>query len=192
MRGRRHPWDKPPRVGAAMLAKALVGVFVIFIVTGVGVAAGGYFQIPVPVPPKPHKGDPPPPPPIQVKVAPVKPGGPRTLLILGSDRRAANSTDAKLNGQDKQPHSDTIVLIRLDPRRNRVAVLSLPRDLAVSVPGYGDGVKINQAYDEGGPALTLKTVKHLFESATGEPFVVNSVIDVNFRGFQRAVQRRKP
>ena len=66
-------------------------------------------------------------------------------------------------------------------------MLSLPRDLAVTVPGYADGVKINQAYDEGGAALTLKTVKHLFESATGDPFVVNSVIDVNFNGFQRAV-----
>ena len=66
-------------------------------------------------------------------------------------------------------------------------MLSLPRDLAVTIPGYADGVKINQAYDEGGAALTLKTVKHLFESATAEPMVINSVIDVNFNGFQRAV-----
>ena len=38
-------------------------------------------------------------------------------------------------------------------------MLSLPRDLAVTIPGYADGVKINQAYDEGGAALTLETVK---------------------------------
>ena len=104
--------------------------------------------------------------------------------MLGSDRRAKSATDAKLGFE---PHSDTIVLIRLDPKRGRVAMLSLPRDLAVTIPGYADGVKINQAYDEGGAALTLKTVRHLFESATGEKFEVNGVIDVNFNGFQRAV-----
>ena len=79
------------------------------------------------------------------------------------------------------------MLIRLDPKRNRIAVLSLPRDLAVTIPGYADNTKINQAYDEGGAAKTLETVKHLFESATGEKFPVNSVIDVNFNGFQQAV-----
>ena len=47
-------------------------------------------------------------------------------------------------------------------------MLSLPRDLAVTIPGYADNTKINQAYDEGGAGLTLKTVKHLFESATGK------------------------
>ncbi len=71
--------------------------------------------------------------------------------MLGSDRRAKSSTDAKL-GQAETPHSDTIVLIRLDPKRNRIAVLSLPRDLAVTIPGYADNTKINQAYDEGGAA----------------------------------------
>ncbi len=104
--------------------------------------------------------------------------------MLGSDRRAASATDAKLG---QEPHSDTIVLVRLDPKRNRIAVLSLPRDLAVTIPGYADGVKINQAYDEGGAALTLKTVKLLFENAAGRDFTINSVIDVNFNGFQRAV-----
>ena len=79
--------------------------------------------------------------------------------MLGSDRRAKNSTDAKLYGQAEEPHSDTIVLVRLDPKRNRIAVLSLPRDLAVTIPGYADNTKINQAYDEGGAALTLETVK---------------------------------
>jgi LCP family protein required for cell wall assembly len=66
-------------------------------------------------------------------------------------------------------------------------VLSLPRDLAVTIPGEGDGIKINQAYDDGGAALALKTVKYLFANATGKDFVVNGVIDVNFHGFQEAV-----
>ena len=119
------------------------------------------------------------------EIEPVEPGGPRTLLVLGSDRRSKYSKDAKL-GQ-RRPHSDTIVLVRLDPKRHRVAVLSLPRDLAVTIPGYADNTKINQAYDEGGARLTLNTVQHFFETATNKRFNVNGVIDVNFDGFQRAV-----
>src|SRR6185312_16245985 len=89
-------------------------------------------------------------------------------------------------GVDK-PLSDTIVLVRLDPKHERVAVLSLPRDLAVTIPGLRDGLKINEAYKNGGPSKTLATVKLLFENATGKDFPVNSVIDVDFSGFQHAV-----
>src|SRR3954447_16136948 len=107
--------DRPPRVGAAVLAKAFVGVFLIFLSSGAGVAIAGYLMIappkpPVPIPPPitgipedPGKGG----------IAEVPPGGPRTLLVLGSDRRAKTSRDAQLGAQ--KPHSDTIVLVRLDP-----------------------------------------------------------------------------
>jgi LCP family protein required for cell wall assembly len=188
MSWRRHRTERPPRVGAAVLAKGLAGVFTVFIATTAGVAGAGYLQI---QPPEVPKGAPPPPPPIaeipEEDLPEVEPGGPRTLLVLGSDRRAKTSTDAKVYGQADQPHSDTIVLVRLDPKRNRIAVMSLPRDLAVTIPGYADNTKINQAYDEGGAALTLDTVKLLFSNAIGREITINSVIDVNFNGFQRAV-----
>jgi LCP family protein required for cell wall assembly len=174
-------------VGARVLAKGLAGVFTVFIATTAGVAGAGYLQI---QPPEVPKGAPPAPPPIEIKeeeLPEVEPGGPRTLLVLGSDRRAKNSTDAKVYGQAEQPHSDTIVLVRLDPKRNRIAVMSLPRDLAVTIPGHADNTKINQAYDEGGAALALDTVKLLFSNAIGREMTINSVIDVNFNGFQRAV-----
>ena len=172
-----------------MFLKALAGVLVIFVATGAGVAGAGYFQIPD------LEEDPPGPGPApdlipeltEAEVAPPEPGQPRTILVLGSDRRAKTSTDARVYGQNEKPHSDTIVLIRLDSKRNRIAVLSLPRDLAVTIPGYADNTKINEAYDEGGPGLTLETVQHLFESATGKKFKVNGVVDVSFNGFQRAV-----
>jgi len=175
-------------VGAAVLAKALIGVFLVFLSTGAGVAIAGYLMI---APPPLPEGIPEDQIPEDIDLAeaeiePVEPGGPRTLLVLGSDRRAKTSKDAQL-GQRENPHSDTIVLVRLDPKRHRVAVLSLPRDLAVTIPGYADNTKINQAYDEGGAGLTLKTVRHFFETATGKPFKINGVIDVNFNGFQRAV-----
>jgi LCP family protein required for cell wall assembly len=187
IRGRNRQ-DRPPRVGAAMLAKALAGVLVIMVCSGAASAGAGWFQFDkVVAGPAPGPNATPTPTPIPVPPLPIpKPGGPRTLLILGSDRRAKNSADG-LAGASEQPHSDTIVLMRLDPSRNRIAVLSLPRDLAVTIPGYGDDTKINQAYDVGGAAKTLATVKYLFETATGRDFPINSVIDVDFNGFQRAV-----
>jgi polyisoprenyl-teichoic acid--peptidoglycan teichoic acid transferase len=176
MRWRRGHAERPPRVGAAVLVRALAGVLTVFAAVTAGVAGAGYLQIPVPKPPGPpiptDPGD---------IVAP-DPDGPRTLLVLGSDRRAATSAD-----RAGVPHSDTIVLLRLDPDRNRIAVLSLPRDLAVQIPGYPGRRKINEAYDHGGPKKTLATVKALFDHATGEKLAVNGVIDVNFNGFQQAV-----
>ena len=78
--------------------------------------------------------------------------------------------------------SDTIILLRLDPSKGATAVMSLPRDLKVSIPGHGTD-KINAAYAIGGPALSVKTVRHLL----GIP--INHVINVNFGGFRRAVDR---
>ncbi len=175
-------------MGAVMLAKALAGVFLIFVVCGVGTAAAGYFQFDKLFPPAdaPLPGGGKAPPPLAVpKLPEVKPGGARTLLLLGSDHRAKTSFDGR-RGDDK-PLSDTIVLVRLDPKRKRIAVLSIPRDLAVTIPGVGEGIKINAAYTDGGPSKTLATVKLLFKNATGKDLAVNSVIDVDFNGFQRAV-----
>jgi LCP family protein required for cell wall assembly len=100
-------------------------------------------------------------------------GKPQTIMLAGSDRRHG---DKKLG---LKPRSDTIILIRVDPKKG-IALLSLPRDLKVSIPGHGTD-KINAAYTLGGPKLTIKTVKQL----TG--LEINHYIDVNFRGFQQAV-----
>ena len=163
--------ERPPRVGAAVLAKALAGVFIVFVATTArGRAAPATCRS---KPPEPPEGAPP--------RAAADPGRSRRQALPTSSPAARgrcwcsaptgarrHSTDAKLCGQADQPHSDTIVLVRLDPKRNRIAVLSLPRDLAVTIPGYADSMKINQAYDEGGAgARRSTTVKLLFSNATG-------------------------
>src|SRR4051812_18514964 len=109
-------------------------------------------------------------------LAVTNPGSPQTLMLLGSDRRPKNNGDPAAGGA----RSDTIMLIRLDPSKKAIAMMSLPRDLKVQIPGHGTD-KINDAYALGGPRLTLKTVKRL----TGLP--VNHVINVDFRGFWAAV-----
>jgi polyisoprenyl-teichoic acid--peptidoglycan teichoic acid transferase len=99
--------------------------------------------------------------------------GPQTILILGSDKR-----NSELSG--KYGNSDTTMLLRLDPDRHAIALLSLPRDLKVDIPGYGTN-KLNAAYSFGGPKLTLQTVRQL----TG--LDVNHLVNVDFTGFARAV-----
>ena len=100
--------------------------------------------------------------------------------MLGSDRRFI---DVK---QDNPARSDTMMLVRLDPSKEATAVMNIPRDLKVpiQVPGGGiDTTKINAAYSYGGPALAVKTVRNLLH------IPINHVVNVNFGGFQRAVNR---
>ncbi len=101
-------------------------------------------------------------------------GKPRTILLLGSDIRVDNPAD--------KGRSDTIMLVRLDPSKKANAIMSFPRDLKVEIPGVGTD-RINAAFSYGGPKLMVKTVKKL----TG--LRINHVINVDFRGFRKAVDR---
>src|SRR2546421_7463887 len=83
-------------------------------------------------------------------------GGPQTLLLIGSDKRAKGAIDAS-----SPPHSDTMLLIRLDPSQPETTMLSVPRDLKVTLrPDHGRPTtqKINAAYSIGGPKLAVRTV----------------------------------
>ena len=85
---------------------------------------------------------------------------PSLILLLGTDGdRTAAREDAR--------RSDSILIVRTDPKRHRLAYLSIPRDLRVDIPGHGPN-KINAAFQLGGPVLAMKTVKALTGPA-GEP-----------------------
>jgi LCP family protein required for cell wall assembly len=96
---------------------------------------------------------------------------PATILLLGADTGGS---------RDGSGRADSIVLVRTDPDRHRLALLSIPRDLRVPIPGYGDD-KINAAYALGGPELMIETV----ESLTGLP--VNHLAIVDFSSFGEVV-----
>jgi polyisoprenyl-teichoic acid--peptidoglycan teichoic acid transferase len=95
-----------------------------------------------------------------------------TILVLGTDGGEAGRAGSR--------RSDSIMLIRTDPGRHRLAFLSIPRDLRVELPGYGTG-KINAAFQLGGATLALRTVKGL----TG--LEVNHVGFVDFARFKDLV-----
>jgi LCP family protein required for cell wall assembly len=92
------------------------------------------------------------------------------ILVLGTD----NAPIAQRVGDR---HSDSIMLVRSDPKHHRIAYLSIPRDMVVPIPGVGT-TKINAAMQAGGPALAIRTVHQL----TGLP--INHVIIVNFADFK--------
>jgi LCP family protein required for cell wall assembly len=104
----------------------------------------------------------------------VEGGEPENILILGSDKRAGVETEGE------RGRSDTTILLRLDPEKDAISVMSIPRDLKVEIPGY-ETTKFNAAYSYGGPKLTLRVVKEL----TG--LKINHVVNVDFLGFVQAV-----
>jgi LCP family protein required for cell wall assembly len=79
---------------------------------------------------------------------------PVTVLLMGVDRR---STVGGTN------NTDTLLLFYLDPVTQRAAMLSIPRDLYVDIPGHGQN-RINTAYaygerdGTGGLTLARQTV----------------------------------
>jgi len=101
--------------------------------------------------------------------------GTATLLVLGLDRRGAEVA-----------RSDTILLIRVGPVGGGTTLLSIPRDLWVSIPQRGED-RINAAYAWGdltngdGASLARRTVEQSF----GLP--VDRVAVVDFACFQQAV-----
>jgi LCP family protein required for cell wall assembly len=100
------------------------------------------------------------------------------ILLLGSDSRPG----------EKFGRTDTMIVVTIDPQAKTAGMLSIPRDLWVSVPGYGES-RINQAhrtggvegYPGGGPALAVATV----EANLGVP--IEFYVLVDFEGFQQVV-----
>lgn len=60
-------------------------------------------------------------------------------------------------GHDGADLTDTIMIASLDPVNNKVALLSIPRDLWVKIPGYGSQ-KINATYTYGKEASKSKNL----------------------------------
>ncbi len=100
-----------------------------------------------------------------------------TLLLLGIDRR-----------EDEPSRSDTMILVSVDPVARTAAMLSIPRDLQLVVPGFGLQ-KMNAAYafgeandrTGGGAALAMQTVEANFGIR------VDYFAEVDFQGFVKIV-----
>jgi LCP family protein required for cell wall assembly len=97
------------------------------------------------------------------------------ILLLGIDER---------QDQDGPWRTDTMIVLTLDPAAMTAGMISIPRDLWVEIPGYGND-RINKAfflgdadrYPGGGPALAMRTVQHNL----GIP--IHHYVTINFGAF---------
>src|SRR5947209_8553262 len=102
------------------------------------------------------------------------------ILLLGIDKR----DDEPIEGT----RSDTIMLASIDPVTKSAALVSLPRDMWVTIPGCGVRAgcisgqqRINVAHAVGGPELAMQTVSADFSMP------IQYYARVDFRGFEQMV-----
>jgi LCP family protein required for cell wall assembly len=124
-------------------------------------------------------------------LAPASKGAPETLLLIGNDERPPpkdNPEGAVL------PHSNEMLLVRIDPSKPTISMLSIPRELQVTFTAPNGEVitnRINSAYtygfeDGGGTSGGVKLMVETLKSVLGIP-VINHVFVTNFSKFKRAV-----
>lgn len=125
----------------------------------------------------------------QVEITPVPWNGSDrvTILVMGLDYRDWEAGSGA-------PHSDTMMLVSVDPVAHTAGVLSIPRDLWVEIPDF-EHSRINTAYSlgelynypgdathpSGGPGLAMRTVENLI----GVPVQFYAVVE--FSAFERAI-----
>lgn len=110
-----------------------------------------------------------------------------TVLLLGIDQRTG------VVDEEQYFRTDTMMVINIDPVRMRAGVLSIPRDLWVSIPGFreqrintANAIGDSQAYPGGGPALAAATI----EQNLG--IDIDSYVRVNFDVFTSVVDLVAP
>jgi len=80
------------------------------------------------------------------------------ILLLGID-------DGDSEAAASEPkRTDAMLLVSIDPKLNKVSVLSIPRDTKVILPGHRTPQKINAAYTFGGTVMAKQTVANLLEA----------------------------
>ncbi|MEW2414083.1 LCP family protein [Streptomyces sp. NPDC046866] len=116
------------------------------------------------------------------------------LLLVGTDGRDRISKEEKREyrlGGAPCHCTDTVMLVHLSADRERASVVSLPRDSYAELPAHRDQstgkehgphpVKLNAAYAEGGPQLTVRTVENMTRVK------IDHYLEVDFTGFMKTV-----
>jgi LCP family protein required for cell wall assembly len=103
-----------------------------------------------------------------------------TVLLMGLDYRDWKAGET--------PRTDTMILLSMDPLSKTASIMSIPRDMWVSIPGF-ESARINMAYyfgelydlPGGGPTLAAETV----EQFLGVP--VDYYAQIDFSAFERFI-----
>ncbi|GAA3231875.1 LCP family protein [Streptomyces thermocoprophilus] len=116
------------------------------------------------------------------------------ILLVGTDGRdritEAERRRYRLGGAPCHC-TDTIMIVHISEDRERASVVSLPRDSYAVTPAHTDAVtgkrhhahplKLNAAYAEGGPQLTVRTVEQMTRVK------IDHYLEVDFVSFMKTV-----
>jgi polyisoprenyl-teichoic acid--peptidoglycan teichoic acid transferase len=111
-------------------------------------------------------------------LAPAGFGAPQTLLLVGNDERKHTTTQPVL------PHSNEMLLVRFDPGKPWISMMSIPRELEVTIYPKGQQpttTRFNYAYTAGGIPLLVSTIKRVLKLS------VNHVVVIDFNQFKAAI-----
>lgn len=110
------------------------------------------------------------------------------VLMVGSDSREGLSKEEQKKYNDRRnpvsgQRSDTMIILHVDPRQEKAAMLSIPRDLWVTIAGTKRKDRINTAFQgEDGPRRLIETI----ETELNIP--IDHYLQVDFSGFQGLVK----
>lgn len=97
-------------------------------------------------------------------------GDPLSFLLMGVDARDAD-----------RGRTDTLMVITVNPKKNSMKMLSIPRDTRTEIVGRGFLDKINHAYAFGGPEMSIDTVENFLD------IPIDYFVTVNMEGFKDIV-----
>jgi LCP family protein required for cell wall assembly len=111
---------------------------------------------------------------------------PQNYLVIGSDSREGIKKGAGSGAMLDGPipagrRSDSIAIMRVDPAKSHIDMLSIPRDLWLPIAGTGHEQRINTAY-----GTSTQTLVDTIQQDLGIP--VNHFVEVDFVGFQDLMQ----
>jgi polyisoprenyl-teichoic acid--peptidoglycan teichoic acid transferase len=102
-------------------------------------------------------------------------GDPENFLIVAVDTR---------EGQLSK-NTDTIMVARVDPQSDRLALTSFPRDLMVTIADTGEIGMINSAYSRSNEGQGEQNLIDTLRQNFGVP--IHHFVEVNFESFKRVV-----
>ncbi|MER5474090.1 LCP family protein [Streptomyces sp. NPDC002935] len=121
-------------------------------------------------------------------------GNGMNVLLVGTDGRdkitEAERRKYRLGGAPCHC-TDTVMIVHISEDRERASIVSLPRDSYAETPAHTDAVtgrrhgphplKLNAAYAEGGPNLTVRTVENMTHVK------IDHYLEVDFTSFMKTV-----
>ena len=110
----------------------------------------------------------------------------KNFLLTGSDNGSCVDPNSPYAGAfgDRTgfgERSDTIMIIRVDPKDNRAAFLSFPRDLWVEIAGSTRTNRINTAFDRKNPNKLVDTIYQNFGIS------IDHYVNIDFCAFKEIV-----